>query len=176
MRKFIKPLTNIRCVSPIFRSSVLLHRRHADLNTSVARVVTSCTPNASEAVMSNTPNTYLYNPHAAQVISATESLTHLITLPSTITLHSPFFTCSCALASIIHLSHWSFLTPLTPDDHIKQQLKLNIGALKKLAQIWPNAVMALGQVRGVAQELFQEKKLLSEIWNTFNEEETLAVL
>lgn len=152
----------------------MLHRQHANLNTSVAREVTSCTPGSENTVNNSTACAYSYNLHAVKVISAAQSLTKLITLPCAITHHTPFFVCACTLASIIHLSCWSFLNPLAPDEDVKQQLRLCIGALKKLAEIWPGAAASLVQVQGVAQEMFVEKKRLYGFWNTFNEEDILS--
>lgn len=161
----------MECISNIFRSAVLLHRQHADLSNSVAREIVSCTPNSNNDMPSDTPGTYIYNLHTAKVITATENLTSLVTLPAPMIQHTPFFTCACTLASIIHLSHWSFLTPLTPDGDVKQQLRLNVGALKKMSEVWPNAVNSLKQVQGVAQEMLSEKKRLAEFWSTIIEKD-----
>lgn len=76
------------------------------------------------------------------------------------------------LASIVHLSCWSVLYPLLNDDDLKQQLKLNTGALKTLWQVWPSAGRAFGQVKGVASEIWQRKKEVVERgwWGEVGEE------
>ena len=41
---------------------------------------------------------------------------------------------------------------------MKEQIRLNVGGLKTLANYWPVAKVVLGQVRGVAQEMFKAKR------------------
>ena len=68
--------------------------------------------------------------------------------------------------------------PYMQDDDLKQQLRLNTGALKTLWQVWPSAGKAFGQVKGVAQEIFQAKKLAVEsgYWTNFAQEDVLRVM
>jgi hypothetical protein len=65
--------------------------------------------------------------------------------------------------------------PLVHDDDLKQQLRLNTGALKTLWQVWPSAGMAFGQVKGVAQEIYAAKKQAAAVgyWSNFTEEEVM---
>jgi hypothetical protein len=58
------------------------------------------------------------------------------------------------------------------DAVIKEHIRLNIGMLKQLADTMPIAKTVLGQVRGVAQELFASRKALSNVYwaNTSREE------
>jgi hypothetical protein len=65
--------------------------------------------------------------------------------------------------------------PLVHDDDLKQQLRLNTGALKTLWQVWPSAGRAFGQVKGVAQEIYAAKKQAAEIgfWADLTEDEVM---
>lgn len=65
--------------------------------------------------------------------------------------------------------------PLTRDDDLKQQLRLNNGALKTLWQVWPAAGKAFGQVKGVAQEIYAAKKQAAEegFWTNLSDEEVM---
>jgi hypothetical protein len=65
--------------------------------------------------------------------------------------------------------------PLLRDDDLKQQLRLNTGALKTLWQVWPSAGMAFGQVKGVAQEIYAAKKQAAEVgfWASLTDEEVM---
>lgn len=65
--------------------------------------------------------------------------------------------------------------PLVHDDDLKQQLRLNTGALKTLWQVWPSAGMAFGQVKGVAQEIYAAKKQAAEVgfWSNLTEEDVM---
>jgi hypothetical protein len=89
--------------------------------------------------------------------------------------HTHFFTCVITLASIVHLSCWAALLPCSHDDNLKQQIRLNTGALKTLAEVWPSAQRTGQQVRGVAQEVFASRKLAAQegFWVDFTEEEVM---
>ncbi|KAI9056079.1 hypothetical protein LZ554_001008 [Drepanopeziza brunnea f. sp. 'monogermtubi'] len=150
-------------------TTILLHREASELDSSVARNVTSCAPH--KAV---TPGVS-YNIHAAKTIQAAQDISKLIQLPFPLVKHTHFFTCVVTLASIVHLSCWSCLMPLVHDDDLKQQLRLNTGALKTLWQIWPSAGKAFGQVKGVAQEIYAGKKQAAEVgfWANLSEDEVM---
>jgi hypothetical protein len=151
------------------RTTVLLHREHSELDSSVARDVTSCAPHRAVAPGQS------YNVHAAKTIQAAQDVSKLIQLPVSLVKHTHFFTCVVTLASIVHLSCWSALMPLMRDDDLKQQLRLNTGALKTLWQVWPSAGMAFGQVKGVAQEIYAGKKQAAEVgfWASLTDEEVM---
>jgi len=150
-------------------STVLLHREHSELDSSVAKNVTSCAPHKSIVPGES------YNVHAAKTIQAAQDISKLITLPVPLVKHTHFFTCLVTLASIVHLSCWSALLPVIHDDDLKQQLKLNTGALKTLWQVWPSAGQAFGQVKGVAQEIFAAKKNAIEVgyWTNFGNDDVM---
>lgn len=135
----------------------------------MARNVTSCAPH-KQIVPGES-----YNIHAAKTIQAAQDISKLITLPVPLAKHTHFFTCVVTLASIVHLSCWSVLLPLIQDDDLKQQLRLNTGALKTLWQVWPSAGQAFGQVKGVAQEIFTIKKQQAEVgfWTNYTNDEIL---
>ena len=116
-----------------------------------------------------------HNVHAAKTIQAAQDISKLIQLPVPLGKHTHFFTCVVTLASIVHLSCWSVLMPLMHDDDLKQQLRLNTGALKTLWQVWPAAGKAFGQVKGVAQEIYAGKKQAAEVgyWANLTEDEVM---
>jgi hypothetical protein len=117
----------------------------------------------------------MFNIHAAKIIQAAESISKLITLPVPLIRHTHFFTCIVTLASIVHLSYWAGLLPLSYDENLKQQIRLNTGALKQLAEAWPSATRVAKQVKGVAQEVFASRKLAASegFWGVLSEEEML---
>ncbi|KAF8852062.1 hypothetical protein BDZ45DRAFT_600526 [Acephala macrosclerotiorum] len=150
-------------------TTILLHREHSELDSSVARDVTSCAPH--KAIVPGQS----YNVHAAKTIQAAQDISKLIQLPVPLVKHTHFFTCVVTLASIVHLSCWSVLMPLIRDDDLRQQLRLNTGALKTLWQVWPSAGKAFGQVKGVAQEIYREKKRAAEVgfWGELTDDEVM---
>jgi uncharacterized protein (UPF0147 family) len=151
------------------RTTILLHREHSQLDSSVAKNITSCAPHKEIDPGES------YNVHAAKTIQAAQDISNLITLPVTLTKHTHFFTCVVSLASIVHLSCWSVLMPLIDDGDLKQQLRLSTGALKSLWQVWPSAGRAFGQVKGVAREIYAAKKQAAEVgyWSNYTQDEIM---
>lgn len=150
----------------------MLHREHSELDSTVAKNITSCAPH-KEIIPGQS-----FNIHAAKTIKAAQSISKLIQLPVPLIKHTHFFTCVVTLSSIVHLMCWSAMLPSTYDDDLKQQLRLSTGALKTLWQIWPSAGKAFGQVKGVAQEMYAAKKQAAEIgyWTTLTDEEVMKSL
>lgn len=148
---------------------ILLHREHSQLDSSVARNVTSCAPHKPIIPGES------YNIHAAKTIQAAQDISKLISLPVPLAKHTHFFTCVVTLASIVHLSVWSVFLPLVHDNDLKQQLRLNTGALKTLWQVWPSAGQAFGQVKGVAKEIYTVKKQQAEsgFWTNYTSDEVM---
>jgi hypothetical protein len=159
------------------RSTIVLHRELSELDSSITTPIDSCaphhpiTPPPHNKVPPTKKNTN-YNVHASKIITAAQAISKLITLPVPLIKHTHFFTCVITLASVVHLSCWSVLFTILNDDDLKQQLKLNTGALKTLWQVWPSAGRAFGQVKGVAGEIFQRKKEVIERgwWGEVGEE------
>ena len=70
------------------------------------------------------------------------------------------------MASVVHLSYWSFLVPDGQDDIIKQSIRLDVGTLQQYSKTWPIAHVVLGQVRGVAHTLWNSKKAMNiHLWS-----------
>ncbi|RDW72077.1 hypothetical protein BP5796_08111 [Coleophoma crateriformis] len=150
-------------------TTILLHRDHSQLDFSPAKDITSCAP-----YHASSPGEQ-YNTHAAKMIQSAQNVSRLISLPTEITKHSMFFTCVITLASIVHLSVWSVMMPLIQDTDIKEQLKLNIGAMKDLWRVWPSAGKAFGEVKGVAQDIYTAKKQAAQVgmWDHFTPDEII---
>ncbi|KAH8597919.1 hypothetical protein B0O99DRAFT_507770 [Bisporella sp. PMI_857] len=150
-------------------SMILLHRELSQLDSSIAKDVSSCAPHKAIIPGEN------YNVHAAKTIQAAQEISKLISLPVPLVKHTHFFTCVVTLASIVHLSVWSMLVPVMHDEDLKQQLRLNTGALKSLWQVWPSAGKAFGQVKGVAQEIYATKKQAAEVgyWANFANDDVI---
>jgi hypothetical protein len=103
--------------------------------------------------------------HTAKAMQAARDISKLITLPCPLINHTPFFSCAVTMASIVFLSYWSFIATESGDAFIKENIRLNIGVLKTLGELWPIADTVLGQVKGVAKELFQSRKALNNAYS-----------
>jgi hypothetical protein len=117
-----------------------------------------------------------FNSHTKHIINAACEISKMVTYPVPITCHTHFFTCVLTLSSIVHLSKWA-LYFVQNDDDLRQQIRLNIGALNKLSTVWKAAANASGQVKGVAQEIYRSKKAQQNnpsFWVGFTQEEIIS--
>lgn len=84
-----------------------------------------------------------------------------------------------ALASIVHLSSWSVCLPTDDNSELlKSQIKMSIGGLKAMGEIWPSAAQVLGQVTKVSHEIFkmQVSNMNAAFWTPLADEELFATL
>lgn len=117
-----------------------------------------------------------FNAHTKHIVTAASAISRLVTYAVPITAHTHFFTCVLTLSSIVHLSKWA-LYFVQNDEDLRQQIRLNIGALNKLSTVWKAAGRAGGQVRGVAQEIYRAKKAQQDnasLWVGYTQEEIVS--
>lgn len=117
-----------------------------------------------------------FNIHTRHVITAASAISNLVTFAVPITTHTHFFTCVLTMSSIVHLSRWAMYF-MQDDDDLRQLIRLNIGALNQLSSVWNAAANASRQVKGVAQELYQSKKVQQSnttFWVGFTQEEIVS--
>lgn len=145
---------------------MLLHRKYSQLHGFASQSITSCAPHLQGA-----PGWQLQRLHSAKTVKSAIGITKLITLPTSLVKHTHFFTCAIALASIVHLACWSASTLVSEDDDLKGYVRLSIGGLKAMAEIWPSAKRVLEQVSGVAQEVLSTRTstLNSLLWNSLDD-------
>ncbi|KAF9875469.1 hypothetical protein CkaCkLH20_06850 [Colletotrichum karsti] len=150
--------------------TIMLHQPWSQLDSSPTRSVTSCAPHRP------VPSGDLFNSHTNHTIIAAAEISKMITHRVPLLSHTHFFTCVVTLSSIVHLSKWALFFIPHDDDELRQQIRLNIGALNKLSSVWKAAGRASGQVKGVAQEIYRTKKA-SQInptyWQGFTQEEVM---
>lgn len=135
----------------------MLHRPRSDLNLDDVEKVKTCVAAHSSAPLPGG----LKDVHTVKAMQAAKDICGLILLPCPMVKHTPFFSCAVTMSSIVFLSYWSFIATETGDTFIKDNIRLNIGVLKTLGELWPIANTVLGQVKGVAQELFKSRKALN---------------
>lgn len=130
-------------------ASIYLHRPRSSLIFAPIQESTPCTrPERWTAPVS------AEHVHALKTIKAADNISSLITLPISLTNHSPFFTCTIALGTIAHLSAYSTIMYSDDGGLLKERIQLAIGALKRFGEIWPVAESILAQVKEVAKSVF----------------------
>jgi len=142
-------------------STIMLHRPRSNLGFGSVDNVNICVQPGQVLLPTQTREI-----HTAKCLTSAENISSLIKLTAQLTHHTPFFTCVVVMASVVHLSYWSFLVPDGLDDIIKQSIRLDVGTLQQYSKTWGIAHVVLGQVRGVAHTLFNSKKAMSiHLWS-----------
>lgn len=130
-------------------STIYLHRPKSSLASSIVSTDTSCTPESKYSTA-----TKPIALHTAKALQAANTISKLITLPCPLIKHTPFFTCVVTLGAIVHLSACSWLLHGDEGFLAKERIRLGVGALKTLEEVWNVAGCVLLQVKGVAREVF----------------------
>lgn len=154
-------------------TSILLHQPHSQLDTTPTQDINSCAPHTM------VPAGDLFNAHTKHTITSANAISTMITHRVPLLSHTHFFTCVITLSSIVHLSRWALFFIPHNDDDLRQRVRLNIGALNRLAAVWGAADRARGQVKLVAQEMYQAKKqqrLNSDIWVGLTQDDMLNTI
>lgn len=148
----------------------MLHQPLSQLDSSPVQAVNSCAPH--RPVRSGDQ----YNAHTKHTVTAACEISKMVTQAVPVTSHTHFFTCVVTLSSIVHLSKWA-LYMIEDEADLRQQIRLNIGALNKLSKIWKAANTAWGQVKGVAQEIYRQKKaqqITPAFWVGYTQEQMMT--
>jgi hypothetical protein len=150
-------------------STIMLHRPRSNLGFGRVENVNICVQPGQVLLPTQTREI-----HTAKCLTSAENISSLIKLPGQLIHHTPFFTCVVVMASVVHLSYWSFLVPDGQDDIIKQSIRLDVGTLQQYSHTWGIASVVLGQVRGVAHTLFNSKKAMSiHLWNNIAQDDVI---
>jgi hypothetical protein len=150
-------------------STIMLHRPRSNLGFGIVENVNICVQPGQVLLPTQTREI-----HTAKCLTSAENINTLIKLPGQLTKHTPFFTCVVVMASVVHLSYWSFLVPDGQDDIIKQSIRIDVGTLQQYSNTWGIASVVLGQVRGVAHTLFNSKKAMSiHLWNNIAHDDVI---
>ncbi|KAI1293090.1 hypothetical protein F5Y03DRAFT_14422 [Xylaria venustula] len=153
--------------------TIILHQPLSQLDSSPARDVTACAPHRAVQSGDN------FNLHTRHIISAACEISKMVTYNVPISRHTHFFTCVLTLSSIVHLSKWAAVYFIEDEEDLRQQIRLNIGALNKLSSVWRAAETAGGQVKGVAQEIYRSRKAQQNnphFWKDCTQEEIMSSL
>ncbi|KAM5380086.1 hypothetical protein ACJZ2D_003733 [Fusarium nematophilum] len=132
--------------------SILLHQPYSQLDPSPTRNIDACAPN-TPALSGDA-----FNGHTKHTIQSAHELSKLVTHRVSLLSHTHFFAYMVTLSSTIHLSNWSLAFVPQNDDHLRQSIRLNLGALIKYSEIWPAAQHLGMQVKAIAQQVYWMKK------------------
>ena len=137
---------------------VMLNKPRSDLNLQDIVAIQTCVGGATVVLPGDQRQIY-----TAKAVQSSNELIRLMTLPAPLFKHTPFFTCVVTGTATIYLAYWSFCVTDGSDAFTKEQIRLTIGVLKNLSELWPLARNTLGQVQGVAQELYAARKAINRV-------------
>lgn len=139
----------------VHATSILLHQPHSRLDAASTENINSCAPHpgAGSRVFREQ-----LNGHAKHTVTSASAISDMVTMRTPLTHHTHFFTCVITLSSIVHLSYWAHYCGYD-NGALRQQIRLNVGALKQLSQIWPTAETAYEQVKSTARDIFRARQL-----------------
>lgn len=132
--------------------SILLHQQHSQLDLSLVQEINACAPHHS------VPCQEALNTHTTHTIQSANKINKMIMSPTPILSHTQFFGCVVSLSSRIHLSKWALYSTPQDEDEMRQQIRLSMGALREMAEVWKAAKKSADQVNRVAQRLYRAKK------------------
>lgn len=135
----------------IHATTIYLHRPRSHLIFSIIPDDTFCTPQNNALSTSAKPQIF----HTSRALKAADSISRLLTLPTPLIKHTPFFTCITTLAAISHLSACSWILYGDEGYLAKERIRLAVGALKTMETAWPVSAFVLQQVKLIAREVFR---------------------
>lgn len=131
----------------LVRSTIGLHRPLSALKFNAIENVSSC---AREPPLdTSTPD--LVNVHTARVLRAVEAQIRLLALPVRRFHHTPFTTCMVSEGTLALLSACSALLKGKDLATARDQIRMTLGCLKVLGEVWPRTARNLREIQTIAQ-------------------------
>ncbi|KAJ5639114.1 uncharacterized protein N7484_006976 [Penicillium longicatenatum] len=130
-------------------ASIGLHRPFSDLKFNPVEETSSCAREPPEAI----PSPDLVNIHTVRVLRAVEEQIRLLALPTEYFHHSPFTTCMVSEGTLALLSACSFLLKGKELAIAREQIRMTIGCLKALAELWPRTARNVRELQTIAHHV-----------------------
>jgi hypothetical protein len=146
-----------------------VHRRLSTCAYSPIEAVTSCAPPPPPERLA--PIYYRDAPaHTARILQAIVRMTNTLTLPTNIAKHTPFAICMIAATTIVHLSACRFVLKGEQLGVARERIRVAMGALGTLAEVWPAGKRIVTEVKTVARELLNLSPIVTPVlsYNTGN--------
>ncbi|KAE8373911.1 hypothetical protein BDV26DRAFT_54310 [Aspergillus bertholletiae] len=128
-------------------STIGLHRPLSALKFNAIENVSSC---AREPPL-DTPVPDLVNVHTTRVLRAVEAQIRLLALPVRRFHHTPFTTCMVSEGILALLSACSALLKGKDLSIARDQIRMTLGCLKVLGEVWPRTARNVREIQTIAQ-------------------------
>lgn len=132
-----------------FSAMIGFHRPLSDLKFNAVEDISSCAREPAP----NGPTPEHINVHTVRVLRAAEAQVSLMALPSRPFNHTPFCTCMISEGTLALLSACKFLLRGTELAITRDQIRLTIGCLKSVAEIWPRTARNVSQIQTIARHV-----------------------
>ncbi|OAA70418.1 C6 zinc finger domain protein [Cordyceps fumosorosea ARSEF 2679] len=125
------------------------HRPLSDLKFNAVEDVSSCARDPAP----DGPTPEHINVHTVRVLRSVESQIRLLALPSRPFNHTPFCTCMISEGTLALLSACKFLLRGNELAIARDQIRLTIGCLKHLGDLWPRTARNVSQIQTIAKHV-----------------------
>ncbi|OKL60650.1 hypothetical protein UA08_04010 [Talaromyces atroroseus] len=130
-------------------ATIGLHRPFSDLKFNPVEAASSC---AREPPL-DTPTPDLVNVHTVRVLRAVEAQIRLLALPVQSFHHTPFTTCMISEGTLALLSACNFLLNGKELTIAREQIRMAIGCLKTLGELWPRTARNVKEIQTIAHHV-----------------------
>ncbi|KAK1985392.1 hypothetical protein LZ30DRAFT_708563 [Colletotrichum cereale] len=132
-------------------STIGLHRPLSDLRFNPVEDVSSCAREPPQ----ETTKPELVNIHTVRVLRSVEAQLRLLALPVRPFHHSPFVTCMTSEGTLALLSACNFLLRGKELAIARDQIRMTIGCLKTLGEIWPRTARNVQEIQTIARHVLR---------------------
>ncbi|KAK1590942.1 uncharacterized protein LY79DRAFT_553648 [Colletotrichum navitas] len=143
-------------------ATIGLHRPLSDLRFNPVENVSSCARKPPE----ETTKPELVNIHTVRVLRSVEAQIRLLALPVRPFHHSPFVTCMTSEGTLALLSACNFLLRGKELSIARDQIRMSIGCLKTLGEIWPRTARNLQEIQTIARHVLRVGSKATSTSNT----------
>ncbi|KAH6683564.1 C6 zinc finger protein [Plectosphaerella plurivora] len=130
-------------------ATIGLHRPLSSLRFNPVEDVSSC----AREHPPETPRPELADVHTVRVLRSVEAQIRLLALPSRPFHHTPFTTCMISEGSLALLSACNFLLEGRELAVARDQIRLIIGCLKALGDLWPRTAKNVREIQTIARHV-----------------------
>ncbi|KAL3459784.1 hypothetical protein BJX64DRAFT_264425 [Aspergillus heterothallicus] len=130
-------------------ATVGIHRPLSDLRFNPVEEISSC----AREPPPETPTPDLINVHTARVMRSVEAQIRLLALPVRPFRHTPFTTCMVSEGTLALLSACHFYLKGPKLAIARDQIRMTIGCLKALAELWPRTARNVREIQTIAQHV-----------------------
>ncbi|KAL7929246.1 hypothetical protein V8C35DRAFT_199394 [Trichoderma chlorosporum] len=128
-------------------ATISLHRPLSDLRFNAIECISSC----ARQPPPDLPTPEMVNVHTVRVLRSIEAQICLLALPARPFHHTPFTTCMISEGTLALLSACKFLLKDRELSRARDQVRLTIGCLKTLGDIWPRTARNVQEIQKIAR-------------------------